>query len=357
MKEAIEILKKIESYGHKAYIVGGAVRDYYMNKTSKDIDICTSATPEQLREIFKDASLDNYGCTILNFADRKYEITTFRKESHYQDNRHPSKITFVKKLKTDLKRRDFCMNAICLTSDLNYIDYFDGRGNINKGLVKMIGKPKKRLKEDSLRILRAVRLGATLNFKLDEELALYIKEYGYLLRNLSYTHKKNELEKIFLSENVTYGIKMLLDLELDKALELNHLEKLVLTPSLIALWAQIASPNYPFSKAEKYLINGIRKVLEADLFDVHTLYNSGLVIIKLAGEIKKLDLNKLEVAYNLLPIKSIRDVALTPEEIILMVKKDYKDVIVDLEHQLLTKKVNNTKEEIIAYLDKKYNNK
>ena len=127
----VEVLKKIENAGFKAYVVGGFVRDFYRNQENSDVDICTSAKPSDLRNIFGESiSLDQYGSLILDYQNHSFEITTFRRESKYLDNRHPTKVKFVKKLKTDLKRRDFTMNAICLASDLNYIDYFNGRYSI-----------------------------------------------------------------------------------------------------------------------------------------------------------------------------------------------------------------------------------
>ena len=171
IKDAIEILKIIESNKYKAYIVGGYARDFYRNETNKDIDICTSAKPEELKKIFNDdITIDNYGSQILTYKDNKYEITTFRKEKGYIDNRHPSKVKFVKSLKTDLKRRDFTMNALCLTSDYNYIDYYNGMDDINHKIIRTIGSADKKIKEDALRILRAIRFSTTLGFEIEDSL-------------------------------------------------------------------------------------------------------------------------------------------------------------------------------------------
>ena len=173
----VNVLKKIEASGFKAYVVGGFVRDFYRNKENSDVDICTSAKPDDLKHIFDNIFIDQYGSVVLNYNGINFEITTFRREKKYLDNRHPTKIKYVKNLKTDLKRRDFTMNSICLTSDLNYIDYLGGRNDINKKIVKMIGKPEKRLKEDSLRILRAIRFATTLDFELEESLKNSIKNF------------------------------------------------------------------------------------------------------------------------------------------------------------------------------------
>ncbi len=361
LNNIVEVLKKIEKAGFKAYVVGGFVRDFYRNQENADIDICTSAKPSDLKNIFgENLSLDQYGSLILSYNAQTYEITTFRRESKYLDNRHPTKVKFVNNLKTDLKRRDFTMNAICLTSDLNYIDIFKGREDINNHLIRMIGKPDKRLKEDSLRILRAIRFATILDFNLEENLALAIKQQGHLLNNLSYFYKKKELEKIFLSPNIKKGISLILDLGLDVPLELKNLEKLVLTTSLIGIWAQLdVVDTYPFTKTEVYIINAVRKLDEKDLFDVHILYNNQLVVLKIAAEIRKLNQTLLEEKYNNLPIHSPKDIAVNYKEIEASIRDSSTDkvnnIIRDIEHLILTERLENKKEILIDYILKRYN--
>lgn len=361
LNNIVEVLKKIENAGFKAYVVGGFVRDFYRNQENPDVDICTSAKPSDLKEIFgDDISMDQFGSLILTHNNNSYEVTTFRKEGKYLDNRHPTKVKFVTKLKTDLKRRDFTMNSICLTSDLNYIDYFGGREDINKKMIRMIGKPEKRLKEDSLRILRAIRFATTLDFDLEENIKLNIKQYGYLLNNLSYFNKKRELEKIFLSPNIKKGIALILELGLDSSLELNNLDKLVITKSLIGLWTQLGVVDtYPFSNSEKYLINSVNKLDEKDLFDVHILYNNQLSVLKLSAEIRGIDVSKVEEAYKLLPIHDTKDIAINYQDIVNILKTEdslrISDVIRDIEHLILSKKIENKRDILIDYILKKYN--
>ena len=361
LNDIVEVLKKIENFGFKAYVVGGFVRDFYRNCENPDIDICTSAKPSDLRSIFgENISLDQYGSLILNYKEHNYEITTFRKESKYLDNRHPMKVKYVKSLKTDLKRRDFTMNAICLTSDLNYIDIYHGREDINNHLIKMIGKPEKRLKEDSLRILRAIRFATTLDFNLDENLSLAISQSKHLLHNLSYFYKKRELEKIFLSPNISKGVKLILDLGLDIPLELKNLDKLVITTTLIGIWAQLDVVDvYPFNKAEIYIINSIKKLEEKDLFDVHILYNNQLIVLKIAAEIRKIDPKLIEDKYNNLPIHSQKDMAVTYQEISTLIKDDnaekINNIISEIEHLILSEKLENKHDILINYITSKYN--
>ncbi len=361
LNNIVGVLKKIENAGFKAYIVGGFVRDFYLNKENSDVDICTSAKPSDLRKIFGDnISLDQYGSLILTENNNKYEITTFRRESKYLDNRHPTKVKFVNNLKTDLKRRDFTMNAICLTSDLNYIDIFKGREDINKRLIRMIGKPDKRLKEDALRILRAIRFSVTLDFELEENLKTAIKQNSHLVNNLSYFYKKKELEKIFLSPNIKKGIELILDLGLDSSLELKNLEKTVLTSSLIGIWTQLdVTDIYPFSSSEVYIMKAVKKLEEKDLNDVHILYNNQLIVLKLAAEIRKIDPNIIEANYNKLPIHNSSDIEINYKEIedMLNDKSSNKinDIIKDIEHLILSEKIENKKNILIDYISKRYN--
>ncbi len=358
LNEVVEVLKKIESYHFEAYVVGGFVRDFYRNIENSDIDICTSAKPEELKKIFGDNITSNqYGSLILEFKCKKYEITTFRKEGRYQDNRHPKIIKYVKKLKMDLKRRDFTMNAICLTSDLNYIDYFHGRDDINNKLIRMIGKPEKRLKEDCLRILRAVRFATVLDFELEENLKNGIKTTGFLLNNLSYFYKKRELEKIFLCSNFKKGVSLILELGLDKPLELKNLDKLVFTSSLVGIWAQLGVVDvYPFSNAEKYIIDSVNKLDEKDLFDPHILYNNQWTVLKTSAEIRKIDVKRLEDAYNNLPIHSQKDIKISYNEISdFIINSQPQEILKDIEHLILSKRLRNEHNELLNYIKEKYN--
>lgn len=353
------LLRRIENNGYQAYIVGGYVRDFYMNKNNNDIDICTSATPTDLKRIFPNIVLNNYGSLILTEDGIKYEITTFRKETKYVDNRYPEKIKYVKRLKTDIKRRDFTMNAICLNSNGNYIDYFNGKRDIDNKIIKAVGNPNKKIIEDVLRILRAVRFSTMFNFEIDEKLKLAIKKYGYLLSNLSYFRKKEEIEKIFLSGNIQRGINILKELNLDKALELQNLDKLVITSSLIGIWAQLGVYDvYEFTNNEKKVMMKISNLLPEDkIIDKNILYNYGLDICLIVAEIKKLDKDKITQMYNNLVIKSYKDINISSDELINIIRK--KDLIStiykDIEGLIINSKLKNEKQAIIDYVVKRYN--
>ena len=202
---ALEFIKIIEEEGYKAYIVGGFVRDYLMGIESKDIDITTSATPKELKNIFQDVKFeklndkDNYGSVRVDYKNIIFEVTTFREELCYLDNRHPSSIRYVTDLTTDLKRRDFTINAICMDKDGKIIDPLNGEEDLKKKLIKTINKSDKSFSDDALRILRAIRFSATLGFNLSNDIKESIKKHKELLKNISYERKKIELDRIRFS--------------------------------------------------------------------------------------------------------------------------------------------------------------
>lgn len=353
----IEILKKINDCGFQAYVVGGYVRDLYLNRHSMDVDICTEATPKELKDIFGDIMLPNvqYGSVTVIYKKIRFEITTFRKDIRYENNRIPVKIKYIKSLRDDLQRRDFTINTLCLDANGDILDYLSAKGDLDNKIVKMVGSPKKRLKEDSLRILRAVRFATILNFKIDEELKKYIKKYGSLLKKLSYYRKKEELEKIFTSTNVDYGICLLKELDLVEALELKNIDNLVCTPSLVAIWAQLGVENtYSFSNHEKETINMINELLQKELLDSRNLYKYGLYISSLVGEIKGIPKKIITKKYNDLSIHSKKDIAITGKEISKILEQTpgvYIKILLDkIEEEILLGNLKNEHSDLERYV-------
>ena len=254
MKE-LDYLKKIIEHGFKAYIVGGY-----------PIDITTQATPKQLKQIFLNTNLviTNYSIVIKDKTNT-YEITTMRKEKKYNQKRQPIKIKFIKNLKKDLKRRDFYINTLCIDKDGNFLDLLKAKKDRDRKVIRLIGKSK-RLKEDPQRILRAVRLATTLSFNIDKKLSKNIKKYAYLVKNLSYTRKKEELDKIFSDKNAKKGIELIKYYHLDKYLELNNIDNVIITTDILGIWSQLGVIKiYPFKKEEKKIIEQINKNRDVDI--------------------------------------------------------------------------------------------
>lgn len=359
----LRVLKKIEEHGFKAYAVGGYVRDLYLNKDSLDVDICTNATPKDLKEIFKDAMLPNiqYGSITVIYNKIRFEITTFRKEYKYENNRLPVKIKYINDLTEDLKRRDFIINTLCMDSEGNIIDLFNSRKDLDNKIIKVVGNTKHKLKEDALRILRAIRFATILDFELEKHLKKYIKKYGYLLKKLSYQRKKNELDKIFSSPNVRYGLSLIKDLGLDKYLELSNISSVVVTSSIIGIWAQLDVENiYKFSKNELEIIQKVKELLPKDILDENNLYYYGLYITTIVGEIKGIDRKTITQKYNELPIKSRKDIMINAEQICNLLKRKsgpfLKDILNDLEYKILKKELVNEQNVLEEYIVNNYNN-
>lgn len=359
----LKLLKKINSAGFKSYVVGGYVRDLYLNRHSIDVDICTNATPQELKEIFGGAMLPsvNYGSVTVIYNKIRFEITTFRKEMKYENNRLPIKIKYIDSLIDDLKRRDFTINTLCMDENGEIIDLMVVREDLDNKVIKMVGNPRKRLKEDSLRILRAVRFATILNFRIDDSLKKYIKKYGYLLTKLSYHRKQEELEKIFTSGNASYGIELLKELGLIKHLELSNVDNLVIVPSLIGIWAQLGVEEiYTFSKHDKKIIKGIQELLKLDLYDPKVLYKYGLYSCSIAAEILNISKKIITKKYNDLVIHSKSDIEISGNDIAQILNKApgvyIREIFNDLEIAILEKKVQNSFLELQKYIVEKYHN-
>lgn len=361
---ALEILKQIEDKGYSAYIVGGYPRNLYLNLPSTDIDICTSATPRDLKEIFQDISLptEQYGSVVLVRNKIRFEITTFRKEIKYKDKRHPLKIKYIDNLIQDLNRRDFTINTLCIDSKGNTIDFLNAKADIDCRIIRTVGNPKNKIKEDSLRILRAIRFATTLGFELDNDLKHYIKKYGSSLKKLSYFRKQDELNKIFSSPSALIGIKLIADLRLDKYLELSNIHQVKMTSSSLGIWAQLGSlDKYKFSNHEKETIEAINYLKDNDILDNKNLYKFGLYISTIAGEIQGIERSVITKKYNELYIKNKKDIILKPTDICQLLNKKpgpfLKDIISDLENKIVNKELKNEIVELTNYVENNYNKK
>ena len=197
VNRAMEIL---QNNGHTAYVVGGAVRDALMGKSPDDWDITTSALPEEILEAFKDFRTIETGIkhgTVTVIVDgTSLEITTYRIETGYSDNRHPDKVDFTDRVENDLSRRDFTVNAIAYSPSAGFADPFDGRSDLEKEIIRCVGDPDKRFGEDALRILRALRFSSVLGFEIDPETSKSIHRNYPLLKNISVERIFTELSKL-----------------------------------------------------------------------------------------------------------------------------------------------------------------
>ena len=221
LEEYIKLEKLFSNKGYKLYLVGGTVRDYLLGLSLDDMDVVTDATPSEIKSFLPgaDYTFERYGSvSIKTNKEVKFDITTLRVEEGYVDSRHPGSIKFVKDLELDVKRRDFTINGLYMDKDLKIYDFVGGVNDINNKVLRMIGDPNKRLKEDPLRILRAFRFASDFSLTIDKDLDLAIRNNISELDKLNKekikmdlkktsSKKKNELMRYFEE----YGIKHLKD--------------------------------------------------------------------------------------------------------------------------------------------------
>lgn len=196
-----QILFTLQARGHLAYLVGGCVRDVIMEITPQDWDICTSALPEEVLELFPGSMPTGirHGTVTVVIGSKSSEVTTFRTEGDYRDHRRPDSVTFVSDLITDLSRRDFTMNAIALSADGMIADPFDGVSDIAKRTIRCVGEPKLRFTEDALRMFRALRFSARLGFTIEYDTMQAIELCAPLAAELAPERVRDEIEKILLT--------------------------------------------------------------------------------------------------------------------------------------------------------------
>lgn len=200
------ILDTLEKNGYEAYIVGGCVRDIIRCVEPHDWDICTSATPEQVKSCINATIYDTglqHGTVTVSMGDGNYEVTTFRIDGKYTDHRRPDSIQFTDSIVEDLSRRDFKMNAIAFSQSAGLIDPFGGLDDIMSGVVSCVGAPDDRFREDALRIMRAIRFASVLGCSIDPETAASIKRNAHLLKNIAVERITGELVKILSGDHVT----------------------------------------------------------------------------------------------------------------------------------------------------------
>lgn len=191
------VLDILINNGHKAYIVGGCVRDLLCGKAPHDYDITTSATPDETQRLFKKtiATGIKHGTVTVIINGEQIEVTTFRTESGYNDSRHPESVHFVRDVGDDLARRDFTVNAMCYNHKEGLIDLFNGKDDINNKVLRAVGTPETRFKEDALRILRLFRFAATLGFAIEKQTFNAAIKCAPLLKNISAERIFVELQK------------------------------------------------------------------------------------------------------------------------------------------------------------------
>ena len=332
-KSIRKVLEIIEDNGFEAYIVGGYVRDFLLNKDTKDIDICTNARVVELMDIFKDYNItsNNYGAVKFVYNDYKFDITTYREDVKYNGNRRDLEIRYVDNLVEDINRRDFTINSLCMTKEGAIIDILNGEEDIKNKIVRCIGDIDKKLEEDPLRILRAIRFASILDFKIEEELT-----------------------KLLINSNYKKGLDYFRRLKLNPYLGIEY-DDIKEVHDICGMYSQITFlKDYPFTKEEKDNITSIKEIVSNNKIDNRVVYKYGLYISIVAGSILGIDKKTITKMDKSLPIKSKSDMEITGTEIcdILCIKPSrlIGSIYNELESLILEGVLNNTNEDIKKYL-------
>ncbi len=209
-----QALTALENKGFEAFVVGGCVRDLLMGNEPKDWDITTNARPEEILKIFADSKYENnFGTVIVPFHGLEnvpvVEITTYRSEAAYNDHRHPSEVSFEDKLENDLSRRDFTINAMAMALNGEIVDYYGGQKDLDKKVIRTVGEPFDRFKEDALRLLRAIRFSGRFGFAIEPKTERAMVKLAGSIKFIANERIRDEITKIIAGPNPYYGFKKL----------------------------------------------------------------------------------------------------------------------------------------------------
>lgn len=382
--DALPILETIEKAGYEAYFVGGSVRDTMLSKPIHDVDIATSAYPEEIKKIFKrtvDTGIEHGTVMILDHGTG-YETTTFRTESTYTDFRRPDEVKFVRSLDEDLKRRDFTVNALALTKDGEVIDLFGGVQDMSAQVLRAVGKPEERFHEDALRMMRAVRFAAQLDFKIDDATQKAIAENAPLLANIAVERTNVEFTKLMQGTSASYGL-----IEMIKSGLVNFMPGLANTDQDLAAYAELLQNAQPtddnqawsllsfelglspkdtgeFLKLWKQpndmiqtvksvitLMNKLRlgDVSDWDLYQTQDAITTALATIRLSEVTANVE--DLSVRYQALPIKHKKELAINGGELLKSLHLTpgplFGKILADLEHLVVIGEQVNDKEALL----------
>lgn len=385
--KALPVMKQLVDAGYEAYFVGGSVRDMLLHKPISDVDIATSATPQEVKEIFPhtvDVGIE-HGTVMVIHHKEGYEVTTFRTEEGYEDFRHPDKVTFVRSLEEDLKRRDFTINALAIGIDDQLIDFFDGIGDIERQCIQCVGDAKERFNEDALRMFRAVRFVGQLGFQIEEKTKNAISLLKMNLSKVAVERMKVEFEKMIQSSHRKEAMQLFVETGLYQACPLfdgkdKILLKLAEFPlkemSVLQAWILFVDELNLSDKEVTHLLKSWKSSNEQirDVLVGYRTYrerkeeewNFFLAYAcpyEVACEVEQLliaqgeseSLRDLEGTYETLPIRSMNDIQLNGHDIIRILQLEKKGPIIGqvlqtIEKMILEQSISNEATELAAYV-------
>ena len=385
--EALPVMQQLVDAGYEAYFVGGSVRDMLLHKPISDVDIATSATPQEVKEIFShtvDVGIE-HGTVMVIHHKEGYEVTTFRTEEGYEDFRHPDKVTFVRSLEEDLKRRDFTINALAIGIDDQLMDFFDGIGDLERQCLRCVGDAKERFNEDALRMFRAVRFVGQLGFQIEEKTKNAISLLKMNLSKVAVERMKVEFEKMIQSSYRKEAMQLFVETGLYQACPLfdgkdEILLKLAEFPlkemSVLQAWILFIDELNLSDKEVTHLLKSwkssneqIRDVLvgyktyrarkeeEWNFFFAYACPYEVACEVEalLIAQDKSTSMKGLEATYHSLPIRSMNDIHLNGHDIIRILKLDKKGPIIGqvlktVEKMILEQSISNDAEVLETYV-------
>ncbi|KIY20795.1 CCA tRNA nucleotidyltransferase [Mesobacillus stamsii] len=387
-KEAAPVLELIENAGYEAYFVGGSVRDHLLGRSIADVDIATSALPEELKRIFSktvDVGIE-HGTILVHHGRNHYEVTTFRSETGYSDFRRPDSVTFIRSLKEDLQRRDFTMNAIAMDRTGQIIDPFGGRDAIDQRIIVTVGDPDARFGEDALRMLRAVRFLSQLSFSIEQHTFESLAANSQRLENIAAERKLSEFEKLLLGPRRQEAIQLLSKSGMSRYLPgLNEKNRQLISFSshltsdldLAEIWVLLlfelglsGKEVDNFLREWKHSVQKIKRYKQIHSMLLHrfeyqwnleSVYKAGLDVAisaeKVFGSLRQ-DECSLEVViqlYDLLPIYNRRQLAVSGNDVMTWMTKQpgpwLSETMAEIERAVIFGKVPNEKEKLKEWLN------
>lgn len=389
---ALPVLQTLKEAGHEAVFVGGSVRDLVLGKEISDVDIATSATPEEVKSLFShtvDVGIEHGTVLVLHHHD-SYEVTTFRTEGTYQDFRHPDSVTFVRSLEEDLMRRDFTINALAVNDREEIVDYFNGIEDLEHGIIRCVGNPMERFNEDALRMMRAVRFTGQLGFSIESDTFNAVRTLKANLERVAVERMKVEFEKMILSPHRTLAFKAFVESELYQAcpdfkeaketlLKVGEfpLDKPTITQAwiLFVYYERLSIPqlrkvlkNWKSSNGQiSTVLTGYRTLLarlekEWDAFLAYECPEDLAVEVEqlLAGIGRVEELEKLKTVYQQLPIRSMKDIQIDGfgvKEALGLEKMGpiIGEVLQALQTEILSGRLANENTEIVSWIRNNFN--
>lgn len=374
IKRAKIVLKELKKNGYEGFIVGGAVRDHLLHMPLTDIDITTNAKPHEVLKIFKKTKPTGlkYGTVSVYIGEDIFEVTTYRLENGYEDHRHPSDIVYSDSVQDDVIRRDFTINGLLMDETGLVTDYVGGQDDLNAKMIRAIGNPEDRFKEDALRMLRAFYFQSKLGFQIDAQTRLAIDTHKEDLLKISKERVLTELIKTFKGPYLKKAIQSIVQTHVHEVLPglkkgfeyVNQLDEMPFVDAFFTLSFALnegVDPYWPFSNKHRHKYVTASMLANRYLrFDPLTLYTYGIDLCLLANKVNtilkrtKNQRAKIEKDFMELPVKSELDLVLKPFEMIKMTGKKQGAWLKEVQQQMviniLNKTLKNNKEDLKTYL-------